>query len=366
MKKLLLLSALFICGFGYGQSKKKQIAELQSRLSQSILNESTLRDNIKQLESEKDSLRDKVIFFFNLNEKNEEENEEEKNRLIAQLETTQNELNLLATKLSELEDELGFKNDSISLLKNELQEINTSVNGTDTADFLNNYANDRQPLNNNTFNWELKKIITYPEFNSYYHKSEAPSLFDVKNFYLAYVTEGIDLSTVDEQSLTVRKPISFLNSMMPKIEVLKNKLVTIKFKSGEEESLLFNLKSETNQLDESLRITLASEESDSSEDIIWNIRQIDNEYYIALDYNQLRRLELSIKNDNSLDYYYYREQGEKNYSKYYSDTYSLPSSYKGRYTVESFWLIQKKNNYIEEDMKIRPNQCVYLFKLLEE
>ena len=362
MKKLLILSVLFICGFGYGQSKKKQIAELQSRLSQSILNESTLRDNIKQLESEKDSLMRREIFFFNL----KEQNEEEKDYLIAQLETTQNELNLLATKLSELEDELGFKNDSISLLKNELQEINTSVNGTDTADFLNNYANVRQPLNNNTFNWELKKIITYPEFNSYYHKSEAPSLFDVKNFYLAYVTEGIDLSTVDEQSLTVRKPISFLNSMMPKIEVLKNKLVTIKFKSGEEESLLFNLKSETNQLDESLRITLASEESDSSEDIIWNIRQIDNEYYIALDYNQLRRLELSIKNDNSLDYYSYREQGEKYYGKYYSDTYSLPSSYKGRYAVESFWLIQKKNNYIEEDMKIRPNQCVYLFKLLEE
>jgi len=371
---LLLINTLFV----FGQSKKEQITELQSQLKQSQLEESSskvelsgLYQIVSQLKTEISSLEDGILILKKSNAKSEGEKE------------------LYASKLTKSEDELKSKKDSIILILMKLDSINSNkaVNKPNTAsktnDFLNNYVANRQPLNNNTFSFQLVKILThagsvdkngryisYKANNQYYYGGGRgiPSIIDTDNFYLKYVPEGKYLNQVNESSfessLVSKKAISFLNSHMPQIEVLKNKLVTVKLKNGREENLLFNLKSETNTVNEGIRITLATEDVNSQNDITWDICQINGEAYIALSFKQLKRLELPLRDDYRINYTYTTKNAKK---KSYTNISNLPisSSTIAYFSEEMLYLIQKKNSFVEKDSFIDPSQCSFLFKLVE-
>jgi hypothetical protein len=361
MKFALSILLTFVALIALGQSKKLQIEELQTKLNRSQLNERSLEEDIKQLndtllkfENDKNLLENGISYLENLNS----ENEKKKNTYAVQLNKIQEESASYAVQLYTIQEELKSKKDSIKQLILELNsitsgnpasEINKPKSKLNSADFLNNYVLNRQPLNNNTFSFQLAKIITYRGSN---HSNEwyAPSIVDIDNFYLRYIPKGKNVTYENlEQTLVSQKPLSFLNRSMPQIEVLKNKLVTIKYQDGSEESLLYNLKSETNTLNEEIRITLASEEvgdsygnSNSEYDLNWEICQINGEFYITLSYDDLGRLSVPLGKNNE----------------------GLPYNKEGL-TEEKMWLTQKKNSFNEKDIKVDPFMCNYLFKLVE-
>ena len=367
---ILLLNTLIV----FGQSKKQQIEELQTQLKQSQLKERSLEEEIKQLNdtlskyaNDKYLLENGILYLENLNSENEKKKntyaerlnkiQEESASYAVQLNKIQEESASYAVQLYTIQEELKSKKDSIKQLILELNsitsgnpasEINKPKSKLNSADFLNNYVLNRQPLNNNTFSFQLAKIITYRGSN-YSHKWYAPSIVDTGNFYLRYIPKGKNIQKVSEQTLVSQKPLSFLSRSMPQIEVLKNKLVTIKYQDGSEESLLYNLKSETNTLNEEIRITLASEKvgdsygnSNSKYDLNWEICQINGESYITLSYNDLGRLSVPLGKNNE----------------------GLPYNKEGL-TEEKMWLTQKKNSFNEKDIKVDPFMCNYLFKLVE-
>ena len=382
---LLLINTLFV----FGQSKKEQITELQSQLKQSQLEESSskvelsgLYQIVSQLKTEISSLEDGILILKKSNAKSEGEKE----LYASKLTKSEEEKELYASKLTKSEDELKIKKDSIILILMKLDSINSNkaVNKPNTAsktnDFLNNYVANRQPLNNNTFSFQLVKILThaggldnngrYISYKANYYGTGRgiPSIIDTDNFYLKYVPEGKYLNQVNESSfessLVSKKAISFLNSHMPQIEVLKNKLVTVKLKNGREENLLFNLKSETNTVNEGLRITLATEDVNSQNDITWDICQINGEAYIALSFKQLKRLELPLRDDYIINYTYTTKNTKKKSYTYISNL-PISSSTNAYFSEEMLYLIQKKNSFVEKDSFIDPSQCSFLFKLVE-
>ena len=366
-----------------GQSKKQQIEELQTKLNQSQLKERSLEEDIKQLndtllkyENDKNLLENGILYLKNLNS----ETEKKKNTYAERLNKIQEENASYAVQLYTIQEELKSKKDSIKQLILELNsitsgnpasEINKPKYKLNSADFLNNYVLNRQPLNNNTFSFQLAKIITYRGSN-YSYEWYAPSIVDTDNFYLRYIPKGKNINRVTRQTLVSQKPLSFLNRSMPQIEVLKNKLVTIKYQDGSEESLLYNFKSEKNSLNENLQITLASEEVnnsyiDNTGDITWEVCQINGEHYISLSYEELQRLKVPL--DDELDEVEYTSNDP--YHSQYKQTCQLSelpyTYYKDdiNLTVEKIWLTQKKNRFNEKDIKVDPSMCNYLFKLVE-
>lgn len=379
MKFALSILLTFVALIALGQSKKLQIEELQTKLNRSQLNERSLEEDIKQLndtllkfENDKNLLENGISYLKNLNS----ENEKKKNTYAVQLNKIQEESASYAAQLYTIQEELKSKKDSIKYLLLELNsitsdnldsEINNPKSKLNPNDFLNNYVVNRKPLNNNTFSFQLVKVLTY-RGEVYNRNYSAPSIIDADNFYFQYIPEGKNINKVTEQALISQKPISFFGSLMPQVEVLKNKLVTIKYNDGSEESLLYNFKSEKNSLNENLRITLASEEvnnsyNDNKGDITWKICQINGEHYISLSYQELQRLKVPL--DEELEKVNY-VSNDVTYQKSCQIDH-LPYAYGKDYinlTVEKIWLTQKKNRFVEKDTKINPNKCRYLFKLI--
>ncbi len=390
MKFALSILLTFIALIALGQSKKQQIEELQTKLNRSQLNERSLEEDIKQLndtllkfENDKNLLENRISYLENLNSENEKKKnthaaqlnkiQEESASYAAQLNKIQEESASYAAQLYTIQEELKSKKDSIKYLLLELNsitsdnldsEISNPKSKLNPNDFLNNYVVNRKPLNNNTFSFQLVKVLTYRgEYNEV-----APSIIDADNFYFQYIPEGKNINKVTEQALISKKSISFFGSLMPQVEVLKNKLVTIKYNDGSEESLLYNFKSEKNSLNENLRITLASEEvnnsyNDNKGDITWEICQINGEHYISLSYEELKRLKVPL--DDELEKVNYVSENGTYQSSCYLE--NLPYAYRKDYinlTSEKIWLTQKKNRFVEKDTRIEPKKCRYLFKLI--
>ena len=381
MKVIISIILLFNTLIVFGQSKKQQIEELQTQLKQSQLKERSLEEEIKQLNdtlskyaNDKYLLENGILYLENLNS----ENEKKKNTYAERLNKIQEESASYAVQLYTIQEELKSKKDSIKQLILELNsitsgnpasEIDKPKSKLNSADFLNNYVLNRQPLNNNTFSFQLAKIITY-RGSEYSNEWYAPSIVDTDNFYLRYIPKGKNIQKVSEQTLVSQKPLSFLSRSMPQIEVLKNKLVTIKYQDGSEESLLYNLKSETNTLNEEIRITLASEKvgdsygnSNSEYDLNWEICQINGESYITLSYDDLGRLSVPLGDNGD---YNEVEYTDTEYAKTIRSCYlrSLPLNGYGL-TKEKMWLTQKKNSFNEKEIRVHPSMCNYLFKLVE-
>jgi hypothetical protein len=376
MKATIAMLLSFSTLLAFGQGKKEQIENLQIQLKQlhvqSILNEDSLRQDIKRLEkniinikNEKVSLEKKQISCVAQLNKIQQEN----SSYIAQLIKIQEENDSYTVQLNKIQQELKSKNDSIKQLQLEIKFLTSenlikvtseSTSAPRKADFLNNYVVNRQPLNNYTFSFQLAKIITY--------NGEIPSIMDIDNFYLHYIPKGKDIRVETKESLVSKKPSSFLDSLMPQIEVLKNKLVTLKYTNGVEESFLYNLKSKKNTLNQQMSITLASETiTNESNDIVWAICEINDESYIHLSYSQLERLMVPI--DREGEYVHYKWIGT-DYSAESLHVSRLPyKSGRERYyielTKESIWLNQKKNTWVDVDKDIDAYECTYLFKLVE-
>ena len=256
---------------------------------------------------------------------------------------------------------------SVFIANNTLAQISSKDSIGITEDFLNNYFYNQQPLNFNSFTFQIEKIATYGIHNG------LPSIIDADKFYLGSLPVNTDMRTFSKN--TWAENISTLNTFMPEIEILKNKLVTIKKNNGKEASYLFKFSKETNPAcDPNVHIDLTSEEGSNYQNITWPLRNINGEIYIVLGKKDFEKIGVKI----GASYIYFKKciECESNsyndLSTFFADIARSGGAYEyEKYAAENqCWLIQKQNAFSDKDKIITFDGCgsnmKFLFKLIEK
>ncbi len=321
---------------------KTQESELKGEIT-------TLKNKQKKLENEINKLSEII-----------KENE----RAIVEL--TKNAENLTsidAEKDSENEILISLLKDSIANLieqSNDFATTNPTYNWDDETsnrnDFLNRYFKEQFPIMNSSFNLQLSKIIygntAYDNNNYYYHNdrytvSQIPEILDADHFIYWGVKPNTARNTKELSEHLFDSNAGYLNSKLPEIEILKNKLLTFKYKNGVEEPFLFNISNsseeKTNNQRSKLEITLADEtveihgDRGSEKDLILPLFIIESDCYLALSDKQLQRLGIQLAN----------------YSNYNIEN-------------ENIYITRKQDGFIKQSQFIDVENLIFLFKLHEK
>lgn len=252
---------------------------------------------------------------------------------------------------------------SVFIANNTLAQISSKDSIGKTEDFLNNYFYNQQPLNFNSFTFQIEKIATYGIHNG------LPSIIDADKFYLGSLPVNTDMRTFSKN--TWAENISTLNTFMPEIEILKNKLVTIKKNNGKEASYLFKFsKDEADRaFDPNVHIDLTAEEGSNYQNITWPLRNINGEIYIVLGKVDFEKIGVKI----GADYVYYKNciECESNSSDDFGPHFFDDIFEYEKYAAENqCWLIQKQNAFSDKDKIIffdrYGGNMKFLFKLIEK
>ena len=374
MKNVLLFGALALCLNSYGQSKKQQIVALnysidslnvrlsitRNKAAKDIggLNttieglNTTIEDLSKEISDLKRDLSQLESSFSTL--------EKDKSKLARENEKFKTDLEEISKKNSDLEAKMELYEttlrDSISSIHS-FSNIISSNSPSNSSDFLNNYFFDQIPLPNNSFSLVLTKLI-YKSENNY--DASIPELSELLNLN-AFNFWGVepDLKYRDASGdalefndIVILKNIDYFNSKLPKIEILKNKLLTLNYNDGSEESFLFNVKQSTNiNQRKTLQFALAIEEVENNYEenvIFWNIYAIENECYLVLDAKLLNRLKLKLLPFGSVE----TDQGQVGWRYSHGTT-----------TGDGLYLSRKKDIFMETSNYVSPSNLTYLFKL---
>jgi len=302
---------------------------------------------------------------------------------------------------------VSSQDDSLKILLNKLMDFGVIINDanalTKKDDFLNNYFENIVPLNNESFKMVLRKVIlegryvpenrdnqeinekdyagfyrgrlaigdyryNYDENRNYNFFQDVPEMIgaDMLSFY--HAVPNIPWQRAKSFNNYVL-PISLqaFNSKLPTIEILKNKLFTLKYPSEKEESFLFNarkLTQSTNNQRSFLQLELANEavKNDGSDntamDMVWRIYVLGKDCYIALSARQLRRLNLELM--DSRDGVQIRtSDGDKmsTGNNYSDDRYNT--------TGRGIYIGRKKDDFMENAYYFDPDGIIYLFKLIK-
>jgi hypothetical protein len=331
-------------------SLKNETVNLQDSISKLTLNSSLLEQKSKTNEDEISRINKLIL-----------KNEIERKRIITENEITTSKLN---------EKILTLK-DSISSVQPSSNVVSTSST-FNSNDFLNKYYFNQIPLPNNSFSLVLSKLVygeTYiisnrdGNYNTRYARSgitlTLPEILDANNFKYwgikpnVLINRNIDNTNIN--NFLISQNSDYLNSKLPKIEILKNKLLTFKYNDGSEESFLFNvnqIKYKNNQR-KIFQIEMANEEvkedgtNNDSRDIMWRFFVIENECYLALNAEQLERIKLKFFNHGSdlLD-----SLRDSNYNDYTT-------------TGQEIYLSRNKDIYMDNSDYVNQQDIIYLFKL---
>lgn len=371
------------------------------------MNKSELRDYNNSLTTKIDSLINENFTLQNslstLSKKSsllEQENNSNQieisrlNELILKNENERKRIN------SENESTIAKLNEKILVLRDSMSIVHSTSNDVSTIttfnnnDFLNKYYFEQVPLPNNSFSLVLTKLIygdilirenrnTYPSriekviiisesYSSNYDEesynyskggvNRVPEILDSNNFTFWGVQPNVDTKGKSIHDLVFANTSSFLDSKLPEIEILKNKLFTLKYVNGTEESFLFN--SKKNGLDDEnnqrgiLQIELANENvredggNNTAKDMVWRFFIIGNECYLALNNDQLIRIGLMIQSTNNLEYF-------RNGHLYNHSDWSRGGVTSGN----GIYLSRNKDSFMESSEYINPENLIYLFKL---
>lgn len=287
-----------------------------------------------------------------------------------ELERVQTEKNAVITSLNA---NVLLLRDSIATLQ---QTFLSTASGTpnDPNDFLNSYYFKPFPLENNSFSLVLSKVIfgTSNSSNSEYYNQEneiqsLPEVLPADAFTYWGVKPKVKITNGTEfNDFVVAQPLAYYNARLPKIQIYKNKLLTVVNKDGKEESFLFT----ANALDEdnannqrsAFQFNLVSEEANSQEDyekpknLTWKFFAIENEVYLALNYAQLSRINSELQEVGSIEAY----------SEYYERVVmatNFDSDYRQTTTGNGVYLSRKKDVFMKESLYVNPNGLIFLFKL---
>jgi len=286
-----------------------------------------------------------------------------------ELERVQNEKNAVITTLNK--DVLLLK-DSISTLQ---QSFVSAASGTpnDPNDFLNSYFFKPFPLENNSFSLVLSKVIfgtsnSNNDYNSYENEIRSlPEIIPAEAMTYWGVKPKVKIMDGTKfNDFVMAQSEAYFNARLPKIQIYKNKLLTVVNKDGEEESFLFTANTlseeETNNQRSAFQFNLVSEEANSDEDydkpknLTWRFFAIQNEVYLALNYAQLSRINSELKEVGSLEAF----------SEYYERVVmasDFDNDYRQTTTGNGVYLSRKKDAFMKESLYIDPNDLIFLFKL---
>jgi cell division protein FtsB len=356
------------------------------------MNKSELREHIVNLTTKIDSLKNENInlqeSISNLstnstslvqkNKKNELEisrinelilkNENERKRIIS-------EHKIVISKLNEI---IITLKDSISSVQSSSNVVSTSRT-FNSNDFLNKYYFDQIPLPNNSFSLVLSKLVygdkrsdnnyRYGDDNYQGSVERLPEILDANAFTYWGVKPNVMITDgTNFNNYVISKNSDYFNSKLPKIEVLKNKLFTIKYNDGSEESFLFNVKQtkseDNNNQRKILQIELANEEvkadgsNNTAKDIVWRFFAIENECYLALTLGQLNRLRLKLLSVNKGLEVYSQNNQEFDYVTNFNNNY-----YRHTTTGQGMYISRNKDFFMDSSKYINPEEIIYLFKL---
>lgn len=386
---ILLLLNLFLFKFSllFGQDvEKMNKSELKEHVNILTLKIDSLKSEYSNLQMLKNTLNKNNSIL----EEKGQENRLEINRLnglISKIESEKNQIVLdKESIITKLNNSIKTIKDSIS----NLQVSNNSVSSNSTLnknDFLNNYYFNQIPLTNNSFRLILSKVIygnvESMNRNNYYDKNNTgvlnnlPELLDAKEvtFWSVKPNKTIVNNTTFNDYVTAQ-PNDYLNSKLPRIDILKNKLFTLTYEDASEESFLFNIAENINDKNGNktpllnnqrkvLQIELANEDvkengsNNNEKDIIWRIYAVENECYLALTAGQLNRLKINLfESSQGIEV---KDNDEIKYAKDAHDYHNYLSGSittgKGIYLSRNVDIFMNSSNYIN------PSNVVYLFKL---
>ena len=339
-------------------SLKNENINLQESISNLSTNSSLLEQKNKTNEVEISRINELIL-----------KNENERKRIISENKIGISKLNEIIITLK----------DSISNVQSSSNVVSTSTT-FNSNDFLNKYYFDQIPLPNNSFSLVLSKLVygdKRSDNNDRYNDDDdnyqgaverLPEILEANAFTYWGVKPNVMITDATNISnYVISKNSDYFNSKLPKIEVLKNKLFTIKYNDGSEESFLFNVKQikseDNNNQRKILQIELANEEvkadgsNNTAKDIVWRFFAIENECYLALTLGQLNRLNLKlISVDQGLEAYSQTNQRNEFVTRF--DSY-----YKKTTTGEGIYLSRNKDLFMESSEYINPAEIIYLFKL---
>ena len=247
------------------------------------------------------------------------------------------------SKISSLETEnLKLKNDLSKLQKDLIvvqekiqlysDSLNQSVVDSQTVakagdDFLNEYFKNPYPLDNLSLKLTLEKIILgnassgdgnyeFEIFSNsgWYNRQETkvnyflPEVIDKKDltFYIFNSSQNFYKENV-LRTILYKSSVAEFSDYLPRIEILKNIVLTLSYTNGSSENFLFNVEEGLlNNSRKTLQLNLASEEMNSDDsnddrnlenDIIWKVFVIEGECYLALTSQHLNRIGATIGSD---------------------------------------------------------------------
>ena len=374
---------------------QSELASLEEKNRQNETDYSILLQKNKQNETD----------YSILQQKNKQ-NELEIQRLNALVKQIQEEKLI---QISDKEDIIGELNQEIKLLNEEVKTLKESIAQIQSGyrssvnsdqipgnDFLNNYFFNQTPLNNETFYLSLSKVIlgkVYNNNNDYYNDNQKgaveslPELLDAENLNYWTVQSSIPISSAyNFNDLVEQKTSDDFSQLLPTIEILKNKLFTLIYSDGTEESFLFNVSKAYNNTkryydDQNnqviinnnertiLQIELANEEvnadgsNNTARDIVWRIFAIENDCYLALTASQLNRLKLNLK--NSAEGIEFTRNGQTEMKK--PDDYAFHNRYNDvvwETTGEGIYLSRNQDSFMDTANYLDYNNIIYLFKLV--
>ena len=335
-------------------SLKNENINLQESISNLSTNSSLLEQKNKTNEVEISRINELIL-----------KNENERKRIISENKIGISKLNEIIITLK----------DSISSVQSSSNVVSTSTT-FNSNDFLNKYYFDQIPLPNNSFSLVLSKLVYENErSDNNYHRYDnddnyqgaverLPEILEANAFTYWGVKPNVMITSgTNINNYVISKNSDYFNSKLPKIEVLKNKLFTIKYNDGSEESFLFNVKKieskDNNNQRKILQIELANEEvtadgsNNKAKDIVWRFFAIENECYLALTLGQLNRLNLKlISIDKGLESYSENREVIE-FTKYFQNYHETT-------TGEGIYLSRNKDLFMESSNYINPQEIIYL------
>ena len=385
-QKLIILLTIYLL-FNSALSAQNIEKMNKSELREHIVILTTKIDSLKKVNTNLQESISKLTANSSLLEQKNKTNEVEIlriNELILKNENVSKQI------ISENKIAISKLNEIIITLKDSISNVQSSSNVVSTSttfnknDFLNKYYFDQIPLPNNSFSLVLSKLVyenkrSDNNYNDNYNDNDnddnyqraverLPEILEANAFTYwgvkpnVMITSGTNIS-----NYVISKNSDYFNSKLPKIEVLKNKLFTIKYNDGSEESFLFNVKQikseDNNNQRKILQIELANEEvkedgsNNTAKDIVWRFFAIENECYLALTVGQLNRLNLKlISVDKGLEAYSENRQTIE-FTTYFEGYYKQTT------TGEGIYLSRKKDSFMNSSEYIDPKEIIYLFKL---
>lgn len=281
------------------------------------------------------------------------------------------------------------------------------------SDFLNAFYHSGFIPDNASFKLKIEKLILQGERG-------IPEILDADNFEFYKSINNlnvVDLNSFEEAYELVDSD-GFMNNVVS-INILKNKFVTISYRSGLEENFLLNItEGNKNNTKKTIDFQLISDikegnySDESDKDMILSIYSLENECYLALDNQHLDRLGIYFKDGSRRVYSYSPDRDsiksmssitkqdrmnrehlypvdeiielkqELDYRitqlQSYPEDINLKTSiemlkyqleelnemYKNHLTFgDDFFILRKKDYFMEKDQEVEP--AIFLFKLME-